>query len=88
MSYNVKKYIVVPGDKERWLVIGKTREYFITNNSCSCKSFQLIVSRRENTICKHLEEMKLAKVSNEYDTYVISIPEYQNLRRYLLQLKI
>ena len=87
MSYAIKKYNIIPGNRERWIIVGKTREYFLTEFSCSCKSFQLIISRREKEICKHIKTVREAIKSGKYDSYDISIPEYQNIRDYLINNK-
>lgn len=87
MGNPVKLYNIIPGDKKRWIIIGKNREYFLTEFSCTCKSFQLITSKKEKKDCKHLVLLKNAIESFEYDIYNITIPEYKNLRPYLLQIK-
>lgn len=87
MGFSAKKYVIAPTNIVRWFVIGSGREYFVNLNSCSCKSFQLKISKKEYNDCKHIKLIKDAIISNEFDLYEISIQEYQNIRPFLLELK-
>ena len=87
MSSNTKKYNIKPGNGIRWLIVGNNREYFLNEYSCPCKSFQLLVSKKSYGECKHIIQLRKSIVSGNYDSIDISIPEYQKLRKYLINYK-
>ena len=86
-DFLVKKYLIKPGKTVRWLIVGKNREYLLNQYSCTCKSFQMELSRKTFRLCKHQKELIKATESGEYDSFAITIPEYQNLRNFLLNIK-
>lgn len=87
MSYFVKCYIVQPTNCKRWLILGKTKEYLVTKDSCTCRDFLTKLLKKEQSKCKHILLFLSALETKEFDTYEITISEYRELRPYLLELK-
>ncbi len=87
MSYNIKCYTIKPNNIKRWLVIGRTKEYLVTEKSCTCKDFLLKLTKKEQGICKHIMLLQDSIKNNEFDIYEITTQEYRKLRFYLLELK-
>lgn len=87
MSYEVKCYNIKPNNTKRWLVLGTTKEYIVTHNSCTCRDFILKTTKKEKAFCKHLSLLENAIQKNEFDSYDITIQEYRQLREYLMELK-
>ena len=87
MSYEVKCYHIRPNNIKRWIVLGTTKDYLVTHNSCTCRDFLLKIAKKETAICKHITLFHDALVKKEFDTYYITIQEYKSLRPYLMELK-
>lgn len=87
MSYNVKCYLIQPNNIRRWLVLGRIKEYLVTEKSCTCRDFLMKLTKKEQGECKHIVLLKESIEKNEYDTYTISIQEFRKLRYFLLELK-
>ena len=87
MSYDVKCYSIQPNKTKRWLVLGKTKEYLVTNNSCTCRDFLLKLTKKEKDVCKHIILLRESIQNKEFDIYKISNQEYRKIRMYLLELK-
>ena len=87
MSYEVKCYNIKPHNNKRWLVLGTTKEYVVTQNSCTCRDFILKTTKKEKAFCKHLVLLENAINKKEFDTYDITIQEYKQLRNYLMEFK-
>lgn len=87
-DFFVKKYVIKPGNIVRWLVVGKNREYLLNEYSCTCKSFQMQLSKKTFFYtCKHQTTLKNATTTGMFDSFEISIPEYQQLREFFLNIK-
>ena len=87
MSFPVKCYIISPNNNRRWIVIGKTKEYLVTEFSCTCRDYLSKIMKKEGAKCKHMIQYLQALESNQYDTYNISAQEFRDLRPYILELK-
>ena len=87
MSYEVKCYHINPNNVKRWVVLGTTKEYLVTHNSCTCRDFLLKITKKEKAFCKHLALFHTAFTKKEYDTYYITIQEFRSLRPYFFELK-
>ncbi|MHA2297861.1 MAG: hypothetical protein ACXADA_17660 [Candidatus Hodarchaeales archaeon] len=79
---NVKKYVLNPSGSERWVVVGKNRDYLVSDDFCSCIDFLLHLGKS----CKHIDEMNQAKKSGDYETFNLSFEEYEPLRKEFLDL--
>ncbi|MFW9992792.1 MAG: SWIM zinc finger family protein [Candidatus Odinarchaeota archaeon] len=78
----VKKYVLNPDGAERWVVVGKTRDYLVFDEFCSCKNFLLHLGKP----CKHINEMKEAREKGDYETFTLMFEEYEPLRKEFLDL--
>ena len=87
MSYEVKCYNIKPNNITRWLVLGKSKEYLVTQYSCTCKDFLLKLTKKENGTCKHILLLKESIKNNKFDKYNISNQEFRKLRYYLMEFK-
>lgn len=87
MSFNVKCYIIKPNNIKRWLVLGKTKEYLVTEKSCTCRDFLLKITKKEQGICKHIVLLNESIKNSEFDTYEITTQEFRKIRYFLLELK-
>ena len=87
MGYFVKCYIIQPTNSKRWLILGKTKEYLVTQDSCTCRDFLTKLLKKEQGKCKHMLLFLNALETKEYDTYQITTSEYRELRPYFLELK-
>lgn len=87
MSYDVKCYLIQPNNIKRWLILGKTKEYLVTEKSCTCRDFLMKLTKKEQGKCKHIVLLKESINTNEFDTYSITIQEFRKLRPFLLELK-
>ena len=88
MNFNTKKYVILPNKAERWLFVGKNKEYLVTDNSCTCKSFFLNISKKNKIPCKHINTLIEAKKNNEFDSFYINVQEYRKIRLFLLGTKL
>ncbi|MHA1167219.1 MAG: SWIM zinc finger family protein [Candidatus Hodarchaeales archaeon] len=80
---NVKKYIIIPGGSIRWVVVGKNRDYIVSDDYCSCKNFLLHIGDE----CKHIRAMKEARKNGDYDTFELTFEEYDPIRKEFLDIK-
>jgi len=78
----VNKYIVNPGEIERWIVVGKTKDYLVSDDFCSCKDFMLHIGKA----CKHIAEMKKARSSGNHERFNLTFEEFEPLRKEFLDL--
>ncbi|MEM1978157.1 MAG: SWIM zinc finger family protein [Candidatus Caldarchaeum sp.] len=64
----VKKYVFKPGDRIRWVVVGKKRDYLVLPESgyCSCEDFFFRVMSHEKPMCYHLVAVKIALLTDIY----------------------
>lgn len=65
VSRRVKKYILKPSNRIRWIVIGKEEEYLVIPlvKYCSCKDFFFYVMTGEAYACYHLLAQMIAELS-------------------------
>lgn len=85
--HDLKKYVIQPTGAVRWFLVGKTREYFLSESTCTCHSFMINKKVGEERTCKHLILLKEAKEVGLYDEVILSVQEYVDLRPYLYQKK-
>ncbi len=78
---SVKKYII-DDKEERWVVVGKSREYLvlIKPNWCSCYDFQNGVLNNRIIQCKHNLAVKIAIKENRFDLVNLTKKEYDEVR--------
>jgi len=79
----VKKYVVIPGVIEEWIVVGKTRDYLVIGDFyCSCNDFYVDVAVRGLVdACYHLLAKEIARVLKRYEVIKVEENEYENLIR-------
>lgn len=82
---SVKRYIINENGNqkvERWVVVGKTREYLIMIDPfwCRCYDFQHSVLNNRVPQCKHNIAVQIALREEKYDTFSVSKEEYDFLR--------
>lgn len=87
----VKKYIITKNFNEnepkplintmieRWVVVGTDRIYPVNDDFCTCYSFILDNLKKIN-ICKHIKLLKEAKISKNYNSFLVSFSEYEFFR--------
>lgn len=65
VSKRVKKYILSPSNRVRWIIVGREEEYLILPvvKYCSCKDFFYYVMTGEVYACYHLLAQKIAELS-------------------------
>lgn len=79
---NVKRYTIIPSGAVRWVVVGKNRDYIVSDDFCSCKSFLLHLGEP----CKHIFEMKEARKNRSYDAFELTFEEYDPIRKEFLDI--
>lgn len=77
----VKKYII-DGQVEKWVVVGKNREYLVKINPfwCRCYDFQNNVLYGHISQCKHNIAVQIADRENNFDSHILSKEEYDYIR--------
>lgn len=75
----VKKYVVKDAKIERWIVVGKEREYILVDNIfCSCFDFfHKVLNVQETDRCYHLLAKQIAEITQQFDVIEITFQEYQ-----------
>lgn len=64
VSKRVKKYLLSPSNRVRWIIVGREEEYLILPlKYCSCKDFFFYVMTGEAYTCYHLLAQKIAEFS-------------------------
>jgi predicted nucleic acid-binding Zn finger protein len=65
VSKRVKKYVLSPSNRVRWIIVGREEEYLIIPlvKYCSCKDFFFYVMTGEAYTCYHLLAQKIAELS-------------------------
>ena len=79
----VKRYVILPNNAIRWLVVGERKEYFLTPTSCTCHNFMVQLLSQKEVRCKHLRLLHEALRTGVYDEYTLTALEYRELRPYL-----
>ncbi|MEM3712024.1 MAG: hypothetical protein QXR97_00570 [Thermoproteota archaeon] len=61
----VKKYVLHPSGRVRWIIVGRGEEYLVfpSVKYCSCKDFFFYVMTGEAYTCYHLLAQKIAELS-------------------------
>lgn len=65
---------------ERWIVVGNERDYLVTPQYCSCRSFLSGLQSISLKRCKHIQSLLLAQETYEYNTFYLNSEEYQQIR--------
>lgn len=64
VSKRVKKYILQPSNRVRWIIVGREEEYLVIPLVyCSCKDFFFYVMTGEAYACYHLLAQRIAELS-------------------------
>lgn len=65
VSKRVKKYVLSPSNRVRWIIVGREEEYLILPlvKYCSCRDFFFYVMTGETYVCYHLLAQKIAELS-------------------------
>ena len=66
----VKKYIFQPSMRTIWIVVGRHRDYLILPkaNFCTCDDFFFRVLNHEKPMCYHILAVKIAELTESYET--------------------
>ncbi len=80
----IKRYIILPQKKERLVVLGKSREYLVFENFCSCVDFQKNGLLNIEYSCKHILAAQKAKKTKKTEDFAVTSEEYRLLRRWFL----
>ncbi|UCG89752.1 MAG: hypothetical protein JSU57_04605 [Candidatus Heimdallarchaeota archaeon] len=88
-NYSVKRYIISENNDrkvERWVVVGKTREYLIMIDPywCRCYDFQHNVLNNQVSQCKHNIAVQIALREDKYNTFHLTKEEYDYVRSMFL----
>ncbi|RLF13258.1 MAG: hypothetical protein DRJ68_01640 [Thermoprotei archaeon] len=73
----VKKYVFKPSGRVVWIVVGKTRDYWVIPRLyCTCNDFYInVVSRRKNVLCYHIIAQAVAEKTGKYEVFEVSDEE-------------
>lgn len=65
LSKRVKKYILQPSNRVRWIIVGRDEEYLVIPlvKYCSCKDFFFYVMTGEAYMCYHLLAQRIAELA-------------------------
>lgn len=65
VSKRVKKYVLQPSNRVRWIIVGREEEYLVIPlvEYCSCKDFFYYVMTGEAYACYHLLAQRIAELS-------------------------
>lgn len=77
----VKKYVFKPGDRVRWVVVGKLRDYLVIPSAgyCSCEDFFFRVMSHEKPMCYHLLAVKISEITELYTVIEESVSWHDRL---------
>ena len=66
----VKKYIFQPSGRVVWIVVGRHMDYLILPkaNYCTCDDFFFRVLDQEKPVCYHILAVKIATLTQKYET--------------------
>ncbi|HIQ29720.1 MAG TPA: hypothetical protein EYH45_04065 [Candidatus Caldiarchaeum subterraneum] len=80
-SGRVKKYIFTPSRRILWIVVGRQRDYLILQkaNFCTCDDFFFRVLDHAKPMCYHILAVKIAELTNRYETVEESDSWYKRL---------
>lgn len=73
----IKLHVFEPSMREIWTIVGKNAEHWISPNDdfCSCKGFYF-GQMENNETCYHLNAIKLAKNTGDFETIKFSDDEF------------
>ncbi|MFX0013535.1 MAG: hypothetical protein ACFFB2_14140 [Promethearchaeota archaeon] len=82
---SVKKYVISGNNDqkvERWVVVGKTREYLTMIDPfwCRCYDFQQSILNNRVHQCKHNLAVQIALREENFDTFYLNKEEYDLIR--------
>ncbi len=79
----VKKYVYMPSGRERWIVVGRSREYMVLREAeyCSCEDFYFLVISGFVPYCYHILAQKIAEALGMYDMISEDDEMYEFLSR-------
>jgi predicted nucleic acid-binding Zn finger protein len=65
LSRRVKKYVLQPSNRVRWIIVGREEEYLVIPSVryCSCKDFFFYVMTGEAYACYHLLAQRIAELT-------------------------
>jgi len=65
LSRRVKKYVLQPSKRVRWIIVGREEEYLVIPSVryCSCKDFFFYVMTGEAYACYHLLAQRIAELT-------------------------
>ena len=65
----VKKYVYFPSGRERWVVVGRSKEYMVLPAAeyCTCEDFYFQVVNGAVPHCYHILAQKIAEALKGYD---------------------
>jgi predicted nucleic acid-binding Zn finger protein len=65
----VKRYVYSPSGRERWVIVGRTKEYMVLPDAgyCSCEDFYFQVVNGSVPHCYHVLAQKIAEAIEGYD---------------------
>jgi len=66
----VKKYIFKPSGRVVWIVVGRHMDYLVLPqaNYCTCDDFFFRVLDQEKPMCYHILAVKIANLTQKYET--------------------
>ncbi len=69
VSKRVKKYVLQPSNRIRWIIVGREEEYLVIPlvKYCSCRDFFYYIMNGEAYACYHLLAQIIAEFSGLYD---------------------
>lgn len=81
----IKLHLFEPSMRKIWTIVGKNEEHWIypENNFCSCKSFYFRNLENQET-CYHLDALKIAQDSGDFETIKFSDDEFSTFIRGLV----
>ncbi len=77
----VKKYVLYPSKRVRWIIVGRGEEYLVIPSVkyCSCKDFFFYVMTGEAYMCYHLLAQKIAELSGLFSEVKESDDVYERV---------
>ena len=77
---------MIDGHSERWVVVGRSRDYLNLINPawCRCYAFQKGIYKDPFFQCKHILAIQLAIKESNYDLFEITKGEFEIIRSELL----
>ena len=81
--FSVKRYIISLNESqtiERWVVVGNERDYLVTPQYCSCRSFLKSLQNVSAEPCKHIHALLSAQETYAYNTFYLDVEEYEHIR--------